>query len=64
MLTQCNAVQIITPYGKKRLMAEALKNDVVVGLSENEVEALINLFDNQETLDPRLNDLNNTLQAL
>lgn len=45
-------------------MAEALKNDVVVGLTETEVAGLIDLFDAQETLDPRLNDLNNTLQAL
>ena len=45
-------------------MAEALKNDVVVGLSDTEVEALVRLFDKQDTLDPRLNDLNNTLQAL
>lgn len=45
-------------------MAEALKNDVVVGLTETEVAGLIDLFDSQEVLDPRLNDLNNTLQAL
>lgn len=45
-------------------MADALKHAVVVGMSENEVEALIELFDRQENLDPRLNDLNNTLQAL
>lgn len=45
-------------------MAEALKNDVVVGLTDTEVAGLIDLFDAQENLDPRLNDLNNTLQAL
>ena len=44
-------------------MAEILTNDVVVGLTETETSALVDLFDSQENLDPRLNDLNNTLQA-
>jgi uncharacterized protein (DUF1778 family) len=45
-------------------MAELLRDENVVGLTNTEVTALVELFDNQETLDPRLNDLNNTLQAV
>ena len=45
-------------------MAEALKNENVIGLSNKEVVALLELFDSQETLDPRLADLNNTLATL
>lgn len=45
-------------------MAIVIKDDAVVGLSDTEVEALIDLFDQQENLDPRLQDFNNTLQTL
>lgn len=45
-------------------MAEVIQNDAVVGLSNAEVNALTALLDKQEPLDPRLVDLNNTLQTL
>ena len=45
-------------------MAEVVQNDVVIGLSNKEVVALTELLDNQEELDPRLVDLNNTLQTV
>lgn len=45
-------------------MAEALNNDVVIGLSNREVNALSRLLDEQENLDPALVDLNNTLATL
>lgn len=45
-------------------MAEIVLNDVVVGLSNREANALTTLLDKQEPLDPALVDLNNTLQTL
>lgn len=45
-------------------MAEKIVSDVVLGLSNKEVNALTDLFDAQEDLDPRLADLNNTIQTL
>lgn len=45
-------------------MAEVIKDYAVVSLSENEVTALVELFDSQIELNPRLQDLNNSLQAL
>lgn len=47
-----------------KLMAEVIKDDVVVSLSNTEKQALIELLDAQEALDPRLNDLNNSLQTV
>lgn len=45
-------------------MAEALQNDVVIGLSNREVNALTELLESQTDLNPALVDLNNTLQTL
>lgn len=45
-------------------MAEVVQSDNILALSNNEVNALTDLLDKQEDLDPRLIDLNNTLQAL
>lgn len=45
-------------------MAEAIRSTVVVGMSQTEVTALAELLDQQEDLDPRLMDLNNTIQAV
>lgn len=45
-------------------MAEVIKDDVVVSLSATEKAALLELLDAQESLDPRLADLNNSLQTV
>lgn len=49
---------------EKNKMAEVIKDDVVVSLSTVEKQALIDLLDAQENLDPRLTDLNNSLQTV
>ena len=45
-------------------MAEVVSGEVVVALTAKETTALTELLDAQESLDPRLNDLNNTLQTV
>lgn len=45
-------------------MAEIIRGEVVVALSNTEVAALTELLDKQDDLDPRLNDFNNTIQAV
>lgn len=45
-------------------MADAVKDDVVVAMSNTEKNALLELLDSQENLPPALADLNNTLQTL
>ena len=45
-------------------MAVTIQSDVVLGLSNREANALTELLDAQEDLNPALVDLNNTLQTL
>lgn len=55
---------ILVEFKKGTNMAEVIKDDVVVSLSATEKAALLELLDAQESLDPRLADLNNSLQTV